>query len=883
MKYYLALILALIGHYASAQPTLNPVHPLPPQTPAWLAGYQVRWPVRVLGEPSVQSVQSVLVRVPNGGWLKPDGSDIAVQTGSGKLLPVALLSHHPEGDTILQFPRNGNDPWYWIYGVNPNAGPLAKLEPMKEGVTLELRDWAGDDLSSWVKVREGLEKSKQVIGNAIVTEIAQNCNPARPDVGTTFAASYRGHLNIKKDGTYTFVVNADDAAFLFIDGFKVFERPGNNRPLGTVKVKELENIAGKVDLKAGVHTFEVHQAIGESPQSRGACALAWTTPDQPKFALVPQTALAHPLYARVAAVERQDGSPAGAFTFGIDDTLESAGVKLFLVRFEADSDKAQWDFGDGTTGVGRSLTHVYFKEDDYLISLNTGSGLAPFKRKIHVWPEAGESSPLNLEAAVRALEGMEWKKLDGGRIREMFSFLQICEAPNRWPLLESVSQHLLAQKDLDLETRTQLVTACMDALTQQGRAAEALKLAEQAGAEFAKTPVLQVRLQMSVAAIHQYHFKDATAASKIYKAVLDEHKRVEHPNLRLAGVRWGDLFAEAGDLVRASETYRVAATLGGEKFAGTATTEATTRGALMRIAEQKLKSGEIQATRQLLERMELDYPGRRLDGLYCFMRAETDRHIGKYEDALRSYEMIFRLPQWAGYRDRATFGIADSYFRMGELDKSLQWYKNLKEAFPKFHEEKKGDTVEKLILGRLERIKSAKTADEVFFKGFNTGFEPGETEWFGAPTDFVVVRTLGLHGPHAGLLDSYPRDLVSFEYKRPLKNLTPGGTYWFEIWYRDILRPAPPLAYQVPFVHCRLIDEATKAEVLGAMNIYRTSHHEWHKLACKLKAPLAQDCTLKLTFSNHTGGYLYDALSIRPVTDRQLDSLASFLEGGNAP
>src|SRR5262249_37060619 len=152
-----------------------------------------------------------------------------------------------------------------------------------------------------------------ILGNAVVTEIMQNCNPARPDVPNRFAASYRGYLNVKKEGTYTFVVNGEDATFLFIDGFKVFERAGVNRPLGTVKVKEMEKVAGKVDLKPGVHAFEVHQAIGESPNSRGACALAWTTPEAPKFALVPQTAIAHPLYARAAAAVRPDGSQAGIF------------------------------------------------------------------------------------------------------------------------------------------------------------------------------------------------------------------------------------------------------------------------------------------------------------------------------------------------------------------------------------------------------------------------------------------------------------------------------------------------------------------------------------------------------------------------------------------
>ncbi len=880
---------------AFAQPMVNAVHPLPPQAPAWLDGYQVRWPVRVIGEPIQQPTQSVLVNIPNGGWLKADGSDIAVQSGSGKLLSVAVLSHDPLGDTLIQFKRHGNDAWYWIYGVNPKAPPLPKIDAkadpaFKEGLTLELRDWAGDELSTWVKVRAGLEKSGNVIGNAIVTEVMQNCNPARPDVPNQFAASYRGYFNIKKDGVYTFLVNGEDATFLFIDGFKVFERTGTNRPLGTVKVKELEKIAGKVDLKAGVHAFEVHQAVGTSPQSRGACALAWTTPESPKFALVPQTVIAHPLYARVATAERPDGSPAGMFSQGIDDTLESAGLKLFLVKFEADGEfkdpaKLQWDFGNGMNGVGRSLNHIYFKESDYIVSLNAGAGLPPFKRRVRIWPEPGDASPLSLESAVNTLTAMDWKKFDTPRIREVFTFLTICEQPNRWPLLDQVAQHLLTLKDVDLETRSQFLTARMDALTKQGKAAEALKLAEQATPDFAKTPVLQVRLQLSAALIHQYHYKDAAAASKLYKAILDQHKRVEHANLRLAAIRWGDLFAEAGDLVRASETYREAATLGGEKFAGTALTEATTRGALMRIAEQKLKAGEIQAVRQLLERVELEYPGRRLDGVYCFLRAETDRHAGRYEDALRHYEMIFKLPQWAGYRDRASFGMADSYWRMGELDKSLKWYVNLKETFPKFHEAQKGVLVEKLIEGRLERIKKTKNPGDAFFKGYRTGFEPEESEWFGRCPECSFVRSPGLDGPHAGLIDIYPKDLGPLiDYVRPVKNLTPGATYWAEIWYRDVMRPAPPAPYQYAFVHTRLIaDTATKEEILAAATLHRTSHHQWHKLSFKLKAPLAQDFQLKLSFYNHTGATLYDALSIRPVTDRQLDSLTNFLEGGKAP
>lgn len=894
MKHLLAIFWMLCVVAAAPAQLVNAVHPLPPQTPAWLDGYAVRWPVRVLGVPSEQTAQSVIVSLPTGGWLKPDASDIAVQSAGGKLLPVLVLAHDPTGDTIIQFKRNGSDPWYWVYGVSPKAPPLAKVDPktdpaFKEGLTLELRDWEGDDLGGWAKVRAGLEKSTNIIGNAIVGEVMQNCNPARPDVANKFAASYRGYFNVKKEGTHTFFVNGDDATFLFIDGFKVFERPGINRLVsGAIKVKELEKIAGKVDLKPGVHAFEVHQAVSTNPDARGACVLAWTTPDTPKFALLPQTAIAHPLYARAAAAERPDGAPAGLFAHGIDDTLESSGLKLFLVKFEADvadSAKVQWDFGDGTTGTGRSHTHVYFKEGDYLVTMNAGGGLPPFKRKLRVWPEPGDSSPLSLAHAIEALESMEWQKLDVGRIREVFTFLQICQQANRWPLLDRVTQHLLAQKDLDREIRTQLVLARMDSLTQQGKAAAALKFAEESAADFAKTPVLQVRLQLGIAAIHQYHYKDATAASKIYKNILEEHKRVEHPNLRLAAIRWGDLFAEAGDLARASETYRVAATLGGEKFAGSSATEATTRGALMRIAEQKLKAGDIQATRHLLERIELEFPGRRLDGLYCFLRAESDRHAGRYEDSLRHYEMIFKLPQWAGYKDRASHGLADVYFRMGDLDKSLKWYKSLKADYPKYHEAQKGDVIEKLLEDRLARVKAAKSPAEAFFKSFRTGFEPTEREWFGSLSGFPVVRSPGIEGPHALLLDTYPRDLGGLvDYTRPVKNLTPGGHYWAEIWFRDLVRPAPPATHQYAYIHTRLIDEVTKTEsTLGSATLPKTSHHQWHKLSFKMKAPLGQDCQLKFSFYNHTGVILYDGLSLRPVSDQQLDALTSFLEGGKAP
>jgi tetratricopeptide (TPR) repeat protein len=879
------------------QPGLNVAHPLPPQAPPWVEGYQFRWPVRILGEIGKQAeAQTVLVRLSSGGWLKPDGSDITVQTGSGKILPVAVLSHDPLGGTIVQFPRNGLDPWYWIYGGSSRTDiPRADPKTLREGITLELRDWQGDDLTSWAKVRAGLEKSTSLLGNAIVGDVMQNCCPARPEQSNKFAASYRGYFRVPKEATYRFVVTADDASFLFIDGFKVCERPGVNRTIGTIKVKELEQLAGKVDLKAGVHEFELHQAVSAKPEATGVCALLWSPPEQPKFSPLPHSAAVLPLYARVAALEKPGGERPGLFVCGLDDSLEIPGIRLFLVRFEAqgpakDEKSFVWDFGDGTAVIGRTVTHVYFKEGDYTVALSSESGLPPFRQRVHVWAEPCETSPFSLERAVDALAALEWKKLNVERVRSIFTFLLECEQPGRWRLLDEVAQHLLQQKDFDLEFRSQLCLARMEALTQQNHGADALKLAEQVRPEFAKTPALLVRILLGTAAIHQYHYRDAAAASKIYKSILDEHSRTEHPNLRLAGIRWGDLLAESGDLVRADEAYRTAATLGGEKFGGTATTDAATRGALLRIAEQKLRAGEIQATRQLLERLEMEYPGRRLDGLYCFLRAESDRFAGRYEEAMRNYEMIFKLPQWAGYRDRATHGIADCYLRMGtpgDLSKAAKWFADLKDNHTKYYETQKLAEVDKLLHERLDRIEAARTkgdAGAAFFREFTTGFEPDEQEWFGDLMDFASVRAPGIQGPHAALFDTTPRDLANFNYLRPLRNLTPGETYWLEVWFQDVVRPSPPLPYQLAMLQITLTAE-TDPKLTTAANLLlpRNSHHQWHKVGIRIKAPMAQDCNLKIIIANMTGVMLFDRLSIRPISDRQADSLSVFLQGGKAP
>jgi tetratricopeptide (TPR) repeat protein len=469
----------------------------------------------------------------------------------------------------------------------------------------------------------------------------------------------------------------------------------------------------------------------------------------------------------------------------------------------------------------------------------------------------------------------------------MFEFLLVCEQPDRWPLLEKVAGHLLEQKELDLAIRASLLNARVEALAEMGRADDAIRLADRSLPDFAKVPSLQVGLQLAAAQVYHRQLKDTAEASKRYKAILEGHRRLEHPNLRVAVIRWGDLFAEAGDIVRAGETYRLAATMGGDKFKGTASTETVTRGALLRIAEQRLRTGDVRQTRQLLERIELDYPEQKLEGLYRFLRAEADRHGGRYEESLRNYEILLKLEQWAGYHDRALFGIADCYYRMANPDKALTWLANLKESFPRSFEKLKLADYQKMVESRRDRLKANqdKGDPKTGQRGdtFVTGLEPDEKQSFGTPTNFVVVPSLGLYGPHVGLLDGYPEYKGLYTYTHPLTDLVGDGTYWVEFWYRDVLAPGTPT--NNPHVHAWIVGDGLPYNGNAGMGTiyFERTLGRWRKLGFRITAPPTPTGRIEFSIRHIFGVGQIDGISVRPVSARQADSLTNFLEGTETP
>jgi tetratricopeptide (TPR) repeat protein len=875
-------------------PPHNPVIEIPADAPAHPAPFRLRYALHVGGDRKKSPAKSVVASLPTGGRLRADASDVSVVTAMGERLPVTVLSHDPAGNTIVQFPRRGDDAWYYAFAVAGEGTPLPtpvppEVKPAQEGLTVEIRKWAGEELGDWALVREGLTSSKNVIGNALVPEVVENCNPVRPNDPRNYAASYRGFLNVPTDGTYRFFLNAEDAAFLFIDGFKVTERVGTNtRMVGAVRLREVGN---DVELKAGVHPLEVHHVMGSNPTAIGYCALMWCPPDAKAYAYVPYTRFVQADYARVAAVDDAKQAAAAVFAFGIDDTLRSGdGELVYLVDFAAispsgakatqDPNTLTWDFGDGTTGRGSNVSHVYFQAGDYEVTLKSGD-LPAYRTNVHVWPAPGNTSPLSLAKTVASLKDSEWQKFDGERLNRMFQFLLVCEQPDRWPLIDQVAEKLLAEPSLELKQKVFIQRTRMESLAHQGKAEEAVALGEKILGEFGRVPSLQVGFKLEIAQVYHRHWKKFDEAAARYEKIVNENRRVEHPDVRVAAIRWGDLYAETGDLRRAGECYRMANALGGQAFAESSLTGAVTRGGLLRMAEQRLKAGDVGHTRQLLERIEMNYPEQKLEGLYRVLRADADRRTGRYEEALRNYEILMKLQQWAGFHDRALHGLADTYFRLGQFAKAIEWLDSLEKSFPKFYEKQKLADFRKLIGERQARagaLDANKTVGAAEFADIVCGFEPEEKDAWGKPTGFQVGRGLGIVGPHVGVGTGYPVYAGYFDMTRPIPALA-GGEYWVEMWYRDTLMPQP----LAPHIHMYLRDEKKSTETLyqGTSRIER-GFGVWRKVGFPMQVPLsATSGDIAFTIRQVAGVFEFDGLTVRAVTDQQSDSLNNFLKGAD--
>ena len=145
-----------------------------------------------------------------------------------------------------------------FYGGDP---PTEKAPPWtcRDGLLLETRQFKPCDLQSLDSVRSAFDKAAP-IGADYVEGVFHSCNPFSLK-SEPFFSRYSGYMDIRKPGTYGFMLSSQDCSFLLIDDKLVASAPGYHGPA----YHALRGSRHDVRLAAGVHKFEYyHAAAGAS-------------------------------------------------------------------------------------------------------------------------------------------------------------------------------------------------------------------------------------------------------------------------------------------------------------------------------------------------------------------------------------------------------------------------------------------------------------------------------------------------------------------------------------------------------------------------------------------------------------------------------------------
>ena len=878
------LTAALLAAGAEGPTPLRPEHP-----PQWLGGYGVRYQLRVVGDAKQQSAQSVLAVVPTGGWSLAEGTDIAVQRADGETIPARVRSHDADGDTIIQFPRQGDRQWYWVSlrskKTIDHTSEGKVSEAMREGVVAEFRNWQGRQLKDWASVREGLVQSEQVLGNAIVGSVLQRQNLARPGQPRGFAASYRGYLRTGQSGTFRFLINGHDATFFFLGDELIHQRPGQNRPLGG-RVP-LDSVGKKAKLKKGVHRFEVHQAIGDNMASHGFLGLLWRKPKQNRWRAVPRGQFVRPMVARVTGMDTPRGRPGATFVWGIRDVFVMGRQRVYLVQFAANgalprqARKLQWDFGNGHRGSGRRVSQLYFEGGDYEVTLKSGGKLPAYRRTIHLWPRRMKTSPIALHDAVAMIDAADFDQYELIELRQMMQLLERSGQANRWAPLAKLTAHLLKQDLRDPRFKANIYKARMRALAHRGEGEAAMALRDEALKQFEGIDVVRVEVLLTAADLLQAPLRRFEDASEAYQRILEEFGRLGHPAVREAAVHYGDLLVEAGNLTEARAAYERAASLGDQQTSAQA--QAVNQGSLLRVAEQKLKSDGVREATTLLKKIERRSPAKKVSGLFRFLRGEALRRDGRYRAALSDYKLVLRLGQWRSFHNQSMLGLAKCQQRLGDLSRAMHWLDALKEADPAFY--KKNELAEQRRRIEQQRDFEAKIkrkkAEGAHPERFDTGFEPGQPSVEPFRGNIVMVPSTGMDGPHVAALEAMPKR-IDTDYERVIPFMRPRGYYWVTFWYRTLYGPERHMVEPYTIVALKSPDGERAQGSRDKVNFRRT-FGRWRRAGALLRAPANFEGRLELHVRRVTGLLEMDGFSLRPVTSTARQALRDFEQGEARP
>ncbi len=214
-----------------------------------------------------------------------------------------------------------------------------------------------------------IDSSPGLDGASLVKTISHGLNPFGDS--DYYISAYRGWLQLPAQGTWSFCTASNEASFSFIDGRELVHWPGRH----TEQRGKYGEKAATHTLQASLHYVEYYH---EEVLLYQTAFLGWKPPGSERHDAIPARAWPQPHQGEVIGYEDAPGDASVMPLILLADSLwpqmRSMGqytryaLSPRLVA-PANWTKFEWDMGDGATSTAASLSHVYLRSGDYIVTL----------------------------------------------------------------------------------------------------------------------------------------------------------------------------------------------------------------------------------------------------------------------------------------------------------------------------------------------------------------------------------------------------------------------------------------------------------------------------------------------------------------------------------
>ncbi|HJT31891.1 MAG TPA: PKD domain-containing protein [Pirellulales bacterium] len=666
--------------------------------PWHLDGWQERAVVTIARPADDRDCDTAAVKVLSQGHARPDGADYRVLDGQGRPLPFQIMFHDATRYSLISFRASDPSETYFIYYGNPQAArsaeeivadprpaagpPNGVWTPRYGLVYVTMRRPEGDNPKTVDEFAAMLAASPSKDGARYQRRIADGFNPFGSS--DNYLSVYRGWLRIDAAGRYRFCTASNEASFSFLGGKELVHWPG--RHTAERGIHGEKNAA--VELTTGWHYVEYYH---EEVALQQMAFLGWSPPGAPqeRFDAIPEAAFPAP-HQGIAAYESRSESEV-RFEPAIVDTIwprsrqegQFTRVKFSVAghwpgvenKDDVSAPTYRWDFGDGQTGSGREVEHVYLTLGTYPVKLTEdtadGSHTAEWPLTVyevqHVTDLIHEG---NLADYARVASNYDRMRLDAAALKELAYLLAEADQPQaafdaasefaerfagEKPAWASAMRRLMAEMSLKLGKAKldDAIANYLASLTDQTPPEERFDVLARL--------IRLLGIEQDQPERAGEIFKQAEAAAKPSR--LNETARAA---FRECVIATGDVRLWHAERDEARSLYRRAEALAAQPTAPQV--RAAQIGAYPNMIREFIDSGDLGAALNIVDRWERSFPTEKLAGQTFFWRGKLLALRGQHHEAARYLARAVGLAPGAAFESEARWLLASSLKQLGRLE-----------------------------------------------------------------------------------------------------------------------------------------------------------------------------------------------------------------------